>query len=103
MSVTPSFEKDQGFRFSRNEVSILLQVLAQTKPGITFSEAELHSFFQHTHKYLQNVGAYEPQMLQFSPVANADSFPPIADTEFVKFVDDRTLYDFILEGRLPLP
>jgi hypothetical protein len=79
-------------------VSILLQVLGQSKPGITFTEAQLHSFFQHTHQYLQNVGAYESETLQFSPVADADSFAPTADTDFFKFVDDRTLNEFILKG-----
>jgi len=98
MSVTPSFEKDQGIRFSRNDVSILLQVLGQSKPGMTFSERELQSFFQHTHKYLQNVGAYKTEMSQFSPVENAASFASTADTEFFKFVDDRTLNEFILKG-----
>jgi hypothetical protein len=98
MSVTPSFEKDQGTRLSRNDVSILLHVLGQSKPGMTFSERELQSFFQDTHKYLQDVGAYEPGMLHCSPVASARSLAPTADTEFFKFVDDRTLNDFILKG-----
>jgi hypothetical protein len=98
MTVTAKFQKDEGIWFSRNDVSILVQILGQSKPGLSFSAAELQSFFQRTHKYLQDVGAYEPEMLHFGPVANADDFAPIADTEFFKFVNDRTLNEFILKG-----
>jgi len=98
MAVTSEFTADRGYRFRRNETSILVEVLGQSKPGIGLSKEQLNSLFRATHQYLQNAGAYDASELKPSPIIDASNFPRTKDTEFFKFVSDHTLDRYILNG-----
>jgi hypothetical protein len=61
MTITVEHEKDGGFRFTKDGVSILLQAAWAVKPNVIVTNLLLNNCFRHINKFLQEVAAYAPE------------------------------------------
>jgi hypothetical protein len=91
LAIRHEFEPDAGFRFFKGEVSLLLHAAARYRQNVIATNLDLFKFFQHLNRYLQNIGAYEPERLSTSTIITADHFPDPKDIEFYKYLPDRSL------------
>jgi hypothetical protein len=91
------FEPDRGFRFFKDEVSVLLHVAVRFKQTAIVTNFDLFNLFKVMNKYLQGVGAYEAERQGTSKLMDADNFPDLEEVEFYKFLPERSL-EYYLAG-----
>jgi hypothetical protein len=96
MTIRYEFEGNAGYRFFKDRVSILLHALAIAKEGAVFTNTDCYNFFRHMNKYLQSVGAYSPEKLDFGKILTIEHFVDLEDVAFYKFGSEQSL-DYILK------
>src|SRR5204862_1500593 len=87
-----TFPPDQGQHITQNGTSILLHMLAQSRPGL--SGGQQQELFRVIIEYLQAIGTYDPEALDPRPAIDTRSFAQAPDTESFKFVDDELLQHY---------
>jgi hypothetical protein len=97
MPIRHEFEPNAGYRFFKNEVSLLLHTTGRFRQDATVTNGALFNFFKHINKYLQNVGTYEAEQQGVSDTLTAEHFPAPKGAEFYKFLPERLL-EYYLEG-----
>jgi hypothetical protein len=91
------FEQHAGFRFFKDDISILLHAAARFKQTATVTSTDLYNYFRHLNKFLQSVGAYSPERQGVSELLTDSNFPALKNAEFFKFLPETSL-DYYLKG-----
>jgi len=92
MAIRNSFEPNAGYRFFRNEVSVLLHAAARFKRDAVVTNIDLFNFFRRLNRFLEDVGAYEFERQGPSKLMAAENFSDLkSDAVFYKFMSDSTL------------
>ena len=97
MTVRHKFEANAGYRFFKNEVSLLLHASARFRQDAIVTNSDLFNFFKQINKYLQNVGAYDDDRQGVSDLLTAEHFAVPRAAEFYKFLPERSL-EYYREG-----
>jgi hypothetical protein len=97
MAIRHEFEPDAGYRFFKDEVSILLHSAARFRQGAIVTNVDLFNFFRHLNRFLQRVGAYEVERQGVSDLMRADDFQSFKEIAFYKFMPEKTL-EYYLRG-----
>ena len=97
MPIKYGFEANAGFRFSKNNVSMLLHAAAQFKKAAVVTNSDLYNLFRGINRFLQSVGAYEAERQGVSELLSAENFPDPNDVDFYKFMPELSL-DYYQNG-----
>ena len=98
MAIRFEFEPDAGYRFFKDEVSLLLHSAARFRQTAVATNNDLFNLFKETNKFLERVGAYEAERQGASDLMTADHFPDRnKEVEFYKFLPEKSL-EYYLEG-----
>jgi hypothetical protein len=96
MTVRYEFKRDAGYRFFKDGVSILLHALAIAKEGAILTNTDCYHFLRRINKYLQSVGGYSLEKLDFGKILTIKDFADLEDLAFYKFGSKQWL-DYILK------
>jgi hypothetical protein len=88
MPIRYEFQPDQGFRFYRSDVSLLLHAAARFKQSAIVTNIDLLHLFQRLNKFLQSVGAYDRENVDARDLINAEYFVDLQEPTFYKFLPD---------------
>jgi hypothetical protein len=85
------FEPNAGFRFFKDDVSVLLHATARFKHDAIVTNIGLFNFFKHLNRFLQDVGTYDRETHDVSKLMRAEDFPDLDKVEFYKFLPASTV------------
>lgn len=97
MAIRHEFEPNAGYRFFKNDVSLLLHASASFRQDAIVTNKDLFNVFKRINKYLQDIGAYEAERQGVSDILTAEHFPASERVEFYKYLPERSL-KYYLEG-----
>jgi hypothetical protein len=80
------FEPDAGYRFFKDDVSVLLHASARFKHDAIVTNLDMLNLFKRLNRFLEAVGAYERESQLASRLISAEEFPNFDEVEFYKFV-----------------
>jgi hypothetical protein len=95
--VQHAFEPNAGFRFYKDEVSLLLHAAARFRQSTIVTNHDMLKLFQRLNRYLKNVGTYEAERQGSSSLMSPDQFLDPSDVAFYKFLPEKSL-EYYLEG-----
>jgi hypothetical protein len=101
MTVRHTFEPNAGYRFYKEEVSLLLHAAARFKQAAVITNYDMLKLFQRLNRYLKDVGAYDAERQGVSNIMTSNHFPDPTDVEFFKFMPKKSL-EYYLQGSLQL-
>jgi hypothetical protein len=91
MTIRHEFEPNEGWRFFKDDVSILLHAYGRFRLDAIVTSSQLFAFFKSLNRFLKDIGAYDQERQGVSELMTADHFPNPNEIEFYKFLPERSL------------
>lgn len=88
MPIRYQFQSDEGFRFYRDELSLLLHAAVRFKQSAIVTNIDLFHLFEQLNKFLQFVGAYDREKIEARNLISAEHFVDLQEPTFYKFLPD---------------
>ncbi len=85
------FETDAGFRFFKENVSVLLHASARFKHDAIVTNLDIFNLFKSLNRFLEVVGTYDRESQGTSTLMSAKRFPDLDEVEFYKFLPPSSL------------
>ena len=95
MTVKYSFEPDRGYRFTKEEISLLFHASARFRNNAVVTSLDLFHFFKALNRFLAEVGAYDHEKVATCEALDIDHFPNLTNATFYKFLPERSLQYYI--------
>jgi hypothetical protein len=91
MTVRNIFEANAGFRFLKENVSVLLHASARFKRDAIVTNLDIFNLIKRLNRFLDAVGIYDRESHGTSALMSAEKFPDLDEVEFYKFLPPTSL------------